>query len=374
MTAVNAEDTGLQLIINNPVGGDQARICWQGEPGVAYRVLSSTSVNGPWSEVAALPTNVCTFDTTMTNSRSFFWVVKQPNLTITRAPESPDSELIVNTFEQVLAVFDVTATDAGSWVDGLPVVIYIREPNGDLMPGQVMYIRLIVDGRELCCRAVTNGLPKDFRFNPGDFTVAVGVTNKVKLTACNIGNFGGKTITVGIASGHNNVQGVIAQRAFWFSVPVAEVDGCTLRVSDDCLLLTKNPNFGDQTVAPGTRNVKLGSFVLTDNTNEGDNVGPVTVYLDPAECQAVSNLRLVDPADGVQLGSKKVVLTATNVFSNVSFCVLPLGTRVVDLYGDVATNASPGVWQACIKVDAFSVLTCRTFELTDSLQTITIGY
>lgn len=160
-----------------------------------------------------------------------------------------------------------------------------------------------------------------------------------------------------------------------FVTAVTNGGNCYFRVQKVLpgLVVIKNAAFGNQMATPATINVRLGSFVVCASAAAGDkSVNTISVVLSKEEAAVVVNFYLEDPITGTRLTYVKAVVASTNLYSvNLR---LPAGcNKVIDLRGDLTSNASLGPWTAEVSVNGIYLETGDSvFSGLVGLQTITI--
>jgi len=162
---------------------------------------------------------------------------------------------------------------------------------------------------------------------------------------------------------------------------VSEVEGNSRTISSSTLTASKYSAYANQTMIAGTNNAKLGAFTLSAGSTEGVNVNTIAINLSAVEAASITDLRLVDAATGVQIGSTKVSPSGSgdasgdNSFS-VNFTIAANGTKTINVIGNIKSGVGIGDWAAQLDnttggtgaVTAQSVTVAQT-----ALQTITIG-
>ena len=126
----------------------------------------------------------------------------------------------------------------------------------------------------------------------------------------------------------------------------------------------------------GTSNAKLGSFTLSSSATEGVNVNTILINLATEEAATITDMRLVDNATGVQIGTTKPTLSTANTFS-VNFDLPVSGTKTIDIVGNIKSGSNIGPWDAIVDTTTggtgLTTGNSITVGSNVTLQTITIG-
>lgn len=126
------------------------------------------------------------------------------------------------------------------------------------------------------------------------------------------------------------------------------------QTTNSSLVASKNTAYANQTMNTGSNNVKLGSFILSQNI--GANVS--TIYLDFIGSASVTNLMLKDNSTGNLLSSATRTTPTTpidNGFS-VNLQIQSWETRTIDVYGNIPSGAI-GTIQATLSAKTNGTLT-----------------
>jgi hypothetical protein len=162
-------------------------------------------------------------------------------------------------------------------------------------------------------------------------------------------NFTSGTVTVALNTGVNNGQGMSSLDSS-IDVPPATVTTAGLTIATGTLAVAANPAYTAQTVSPNQAGVKIGSFVLQNqSSSESVRVTNLAVSIAlgaGAGSTNYSNLRTsetsgsgatpINPATAAASG------TSLNNFS-VDFTLAPGATKTVDVFADVGAAAGTTV-------------------------------
>jgi len=193
------------------------------------------------------------------------------------------------------------------------------------------------------------------------------------------------TIAVRIASGASaNAQGQSSQNTTF--IPGGTVAGTQdttgLTISSATLVVSKNSALASYTAAPNATNVKIGSYVLQNqSTSEAVRLTSLTVgmydgsgvLLTSSSTPALTNFSSLRTSDTTGSGSTPVQPTGTNTFS-VTDVLQPGASMVIDIFANTAsatsttfstklTVASIGVVSNIADSDANGIQTGQTISL-----------
>jgi len=146
-------------------------------------------------------------------------------------------------------------------------------------------------------------------------------------------NYTAGSISVTVNAGAANAQGQLSLTSVDF--PTATVVGNALSVQTGLLQMAKNVSYADQTASPNTSGVKIGSFVLQNqSTSESVRVTSLVVAL--GGTTALTNLSALRTSETSGSGSVPVQPQATNTFS-VDFTLAAGATKTIDILADTST-------------------------------------
>ena len=121
------------------------------------------------------------------------------------------------------------------------------------------------------------------------------------------------------------------------SVPSSTVAGNTLTVQTGLLAVSKNAGYSSQNVNPNTSSVKIGSFVLQNqSTSEGVRITTLNVGLAVTGAQTITNFSALRTSELSGSASTPVQPQASNTFS-ADFTLAPGATKTIDILADIST-------------------------------------
>lgn len=166
--------------------------------------------------------------------------------------------------------------------------------------------------------------------------VPAGTDSTIEVRA-DVRSSSGANYTAGTASanlvvGSSNAQGQNSLNTL--STPA--ITGNTLTVQTGLLALSSNPGYTSQNQNPNTTGVKVGSFVLQNqSSSEGVRITNLAVGLTVGAGTSLSNFGALYTSEN---SSYKVQPQATNNFS-VDFVVAPGSTKIVDIFANSSSDA-----------------------------------
>jgi len=174
--------------------------------------------------------------------------------------------------------------------------------------------------------------------------VAAGVDSVLEVRA-NIRtttgvNYTAGTISANVVAGVGTAQGQSSLNTL--NVP-ARI-GNTLTIQTGNLSVSRNTAYANASVSPNTSNVKIGSFVLQNqSTSESVRVTNFSVALAVGVGTTLTNFSSLRTSETSGSGANPVQPQATNTFS-VDFTLAPGATRTIDIFAtsgsDVAANTT----------------------------------
>ena len=309
--------------------------------------------------------------------------VGSASVSVSKANNSPSSNVTLGASNVKWASFELRASGEDVKVESLTVNAATTLDHG-LDNGKVF-----VDGVQVgSTKDLTDATDINFTFG-SSFIAKAGAVHIIDIYADAKSSTGAAfasgdtaTITLDADSNTSNAFGQVSLSSV--TVPGSDVAANTLTISSATLTATKFSGYGNQTIIAGTNNAKLGSFTLSAGSTEGTNVNTIVVNLSTANAASLTDLRLVDAATGVQIGSTKPAPSGTagvttgpdNSFS-VNFNVNVSSTKTIDIVGNIKSGANAGT--ILTAVDSTSggtgLLTGNSVTTgTDlDLQTITVG-
>ncbi|GEM_PF-3193385 len=296
------------------------------------------------------------------------------SVTTSKATNSPSDDVSTGATNVKLATFDFRASGERMKIENLDVNVNTASAGeGGLDNGKVF-----VNGSQVgSTKDLTEATDVNFTFG-SSFVINPGETAKVEIyadtkTTTGTNLLANGTIQVRLGVGSSNAQGMSSLQTS--NVPTADltIAGNTVTVKSATATVTKSTGYGNQTRPAGTNNLRVGSFVISAGSTDGLDVNTLAIELSSAEAASITNLKL--SSDGNQLGQTKGSPSTSNSFS-VNFSIPQSGTKVIDVYADVRSDADNGPWIA-----EFSELTGNgqdtgtVVSVTSNvvLQTITIG-
>jgi hypothetical protein len=145
-------------------------------------------------------------------------------------------------------------------------------------------------------------------------------------------NYTAGTVSANLVVGSSNAQGQNSLNTL--STPA--ITGNTLTVQTGLLALSANPGYSNQNQNPNTAGVKVGSFVLQNqSSSEGVRITNLAVGLTVGGGTSLSNFGALYTSEN---SSYKVQPQATNNFS-VDFVVAPGSTKTVDIFANSSSDA-----------------------------------
>ena len=149
-------------------------------------------------------------------------------------------------------------------------------------------------------------------------------------------NYTAGSISTTINAGVGNAQGQLSLTSVSF--PSAAVVGNALNVQTGLLAVAQNVAYASQTASPNTAGVKIGSFVLQNqSTSESVHVTSLVVTL--GGTTALTNLSGLRLSETSGSGSVPQQPQTTNTFS-VDFVLAAGATKTIDVLADTSTATS----------------------------------
>jgi hypothetical protein len=152
-------------------------------------------------------------------------------------------------------------------------------------------------------------------------------------------NYTAGTVSADLAIGSSNAQGQTSLNTLNF--PTAGVTGHTLSIQTGLLSVSTNTAYLNQTVSPNTAGVKIGSFIVQNqSTSESVRLTSLTVALGGSE--AITNLSALRTSITSGSGSTPIQPAATNTFS-VNETLAPGASKNIDIFADSSTQTGVNV-------------------------------
>ena len=160
--------------------------------------------------------------------------------------------------------------------------------------------------------------------------IPMGKTSFIEIRA-DLQNYIGGTIGTNLEIGEKNAQGQTSHSTLNF--PTSKVTGTSLIIQPGLLAVFKNTGYADASVSPNTANVKIGSFMLQNQSSGGASVRVTDL-----------SVSLID-SSGIALTSSSTPTLAN--FSNLrtsdlssSGYLSPGMTQRIDVFADIGSIAS----------------------------------
>jgi len=173
-----------------------------------------------------------------------------------------------------------------------------------------------------------------------DLRTSPGSTGANDATATSGANYTAGTISANLGTG--TAEGFTSKTA----VTTPAVTGTSLTVQTGLLAVAKNTGYASSTQTPNTAGVKIGSFVLQNQSSSesvrvtGLTVGLTTdgtTVLSGATTPLLTNFSGLRTSETSGSGSTPVQPAASNVFS-VDFTLAPGATKIVDITADTSSG------------------------------------
>lgn len=148
-------------------------------------------------------------------------------------------------------------------------------------------------------------------------------------------------------------------------VPTADVSGNPLTIQTGLLAVAKNTGFANQNVNPNTAGVRIGSFVL-QNQSSSESVRVTSLKVDLGGSCAVTNLAGLKTSESSGSGATPVQPQATNTFS-VDFTLAMGATKTIDILAD--TSSTTG----CTVITTLTVTSIGVSSNVSATSAATVG-
>lgn len=161
-------------------------------------------------------------------------------------------------------------------------------------------------------------------------------------------NYTAGTVSANLVVGSSNAQG----QSSYTTVGTPAVTGNTLSVQTGLLGLAANSGYASQNANPNTANVKVGSFVLQNqSSSESVRITNLAVALTVGAGTSLTNFGALKTSEN----ASPVQPQATNNFS-VDFTIAPNATKTVDIFADSgADSGATATLQSTITVSSIGV-------------------
>jgi len=187
-------------------------------------------------------------------------------------------------------------------------------------------------------------------FNLGSQMIVSAGTNgtlevRADLQGSNNVAYGAGTIKVKLpAEATNNAQGQSSQNSL--KVPAGDVETTGLTISSATLAVSKNTAFTSQTFSPNTSNVKIGSFIVQNqSTSESVRLTTLTVNLvsdvgnDALSASMLTGITSLRTSDTTGSGSTPIQPSAANTFS-INDTLAPGASMVIDILANMGSTST----------------------------------
>jgi hypothetical protein len=195
--------------------------------------------------------------------------------------------------------------------------------------------------------------------SPINYIVPANTTRVLSLKADIPSTAVFSTIQANLTGDTGNLMGQISNN----TSDTNGVNGNTLTVVASTLGVTLNSALGNQSVAAGSSNIKIGSFALSASSADGVNLNTLAIMLEPGTTtNAFQNLKLY--VGNTQFGSTQGVVNAETQysFSSGAAVTIPAGQSVnVDVYADTLSNAT-GTYAPAVALTSYTGVGATSFS------------
>lgn len=313
------------------------------------------------------------------------YLVAAGDLSIAKSVGSPTADVAVDATNVTLASYDFTATGEDMKVKDIDVTALTTRAGSNISNG-ILNGKIYADNVQVgSTKNLTGNSNVDFTFG-STFIVKAGTTAKVKIigdikSTTSTSFAGTEKVQIRLSATTNSSSNVQRMTSLGtIGRPASATDANALNITSGAITVTKFSGYGNKTIAAGTTDAKLASFVVGAGAAEGVAVSSITITISSANANSatISRMYLKDSATGAQLGDVKSSISTANLFS-VSFNLAASNGKVIDLYGDIKSSANIGSWIATVAADGTGLTTSKavtggsTTNGSNAMQTITIG-
>lgn len=184
-------------------------------------------------------------------------------------------------------------------------------------------------------------------------------------------NYTGGTVRADLIVGSSNAQGQNSLNAL--STPAQT--GNTLTIQTGLLVASKNGGYANQNVNPNTTGVKVGSFILQNqSSSESVRVTSMTVGLTFGGGGVLTDYAALRTSETSGSGATPVQPQVSNTFS-VDFTLAPGATKTVDVLADTGTNTGVQIITALgtTSIGVSSNVSSTTAAVTGQTITTQVG-
>lgn len=264
-------------------------------------------------------------------------------LSVTKANTSPTANVAVAATNVLWARYEFRASGDNLKIEEITLDIDVSGISNDSMDN----VRIMMNGVQV-------GSTQDIGSTSSDTTTTVSLGSSMILTAGQtvvVEIYGdakqadgtnytaGTTVDVGVSIDNADTEGISSGDRL--SSDISEVEGNSLTVSSSTLTGTKYSAYADTTIVAGSNNAKIGAFTLSTGSTEGVNVNTIVIDMSSNNAASITDLRLVDNATGVQIGSTKSSAGTSNTFS-VNIAMPMSSTKVINVIANVKSGANSG--------------------------------
>lgn len=262
-------------------------------------------------------------------------------LTITKAGDSPSSNVTLGASDVVLAKYTLKATSEAVKIETLKVVVASSDSNiGSLRNGRLMANNVQIGSTASLGKSgvATTTYTVNYTVVPGaDVALEIHAdiyddngTNDVSST---------DTLTISLVAGSNNAQG--ANSLTLISTPSTDQAANQITVSTGTMTLSKVGTYGNQTVVvPQSAAYKLGSFVLTGSATEDINLNTILVDFTSIVGTTFTNADLSDVyiKHGADTSVVKATVNAANNSWSITKTLTKSSSMTIGVYGKVGST------------------------------------
>lgn len=264
-------------------------------------------------------------------------------LSVVKANTSPTSNVAVAASNVLWARYEFRASGDNLKVEEITLDIDVSGISNDSMDN----VRVMMNGAQV-------GSTQDIGSTSSDTTTTISLGSSMILTAGQtvvVEVYGdakqadgtnyttGTTVDVGVSIDNADTEGISSGDRL--SSDINEVEGNSITVSSSTLTGTKYSAYANTTIVAGSNNAKIGSFTLSTGSTEGVNVNTIVVDMSSDNAASITDLRLVDNATGVQIGSTKSSAGTSNTFS-VNLAMPVSSTKVVNVIANIKSGSNSG--------------------------------
>ncbi len=296
--------------------------------------------------------------------------ISAASLSVTRAPNSPSTNISVGATSVKLATFEFRASGENVKIETITVdADSSLQTTGGFDNGKVFLNGVQVGSTlDITSTGTEFDFGSSFILTQGQVAVVDVYADAKTSTSTNYAD--STTLDVGVSIAAADTEGVDSGDSV---SAISEVEGFSRTVSAAAVTLTKYSGYGNQTMIGGTNNAKLGAFTLSAGSTEGVNVNTLTVTLSTDESASITDLVLKDSVSGATLATAKATPSTSNSFS-VNVLVPLSSTKTINVYGNIKSGANSGPWHAAVDGSGTGAVTATAVTLSSAtLQTITIG-